>query len=355
MRIFHFLNDWASGFKEIFMGLRVFSFIFLAAFLASCSNGAIEEKFLLRDRPEVLRPFVWLGGPAEVNANFQKDLDYGDPLRVTTLLLDEWIRNRDEKTIAPLVDKVVDKWRLLEPEGGLYYTFPYEGLAPGWWSGMDSWAFPMLLIGLWQETGRQDYKRIADKLIQRAARNVGDGGTVWRDSKGCWFSEYSWKNMKAEDEYNVLNGHLYALQAVKMIAQALHDERLNDLYKCGLEGTKARSAQFLLEDKWALYMLRPATINPTHYLIYETMQFDALAYLDDDPFFKEQAAIRRRLLTRHFPINVRKIDGEQYLSFSMISAPHPYVIDTYPIRIDCSDGVGRQVFERLNPREEGRP
>lgn len=347
------LND-LRGFGKVIRRLVMAVGVLLS--LVSHSDAKEPVNYLLRENPEILRPYVWLNA-AVVNteASFQKELDYGDPLRLTTLVLDEWIARRDEKTVGARISQIIDKWRLLEPEGHLNYTFAYGRLPAGWWSGMDSWEFPMLLIGLWQETGRQDYKALAEKLIARASRKVTDGGTLWREAEGCWFSEYAWKGMKVADEFRVLNGHLYALQAVKMMARALGDKNLEALYQCGVKGTKARSTQFRVGNKWALYMLQPKTINQTHYVIFETMQFDALAALDDDPFFRDQAKQRRALLQRHFPVHARTVAGVNYLNVSAVGAPHPYSMDTHALYLECSDGRRQAKFAIPNPTDTARP
>jgi len=341
--------------RKIIIGrLGLLVAIFVSLFPCFASESPVN--FLLREGPEILRPYVWLNASlVNTDASFQKELDYGDPLRVTTLILDEWIARRDEKKIGTRINQIIDKWKLLEPDGHLNYTFSYGRLQAGWWSGMDSWEFPMLLTGLWQETGRQDYKALAEKLIARASRKVTDGGTVWREADGCWFSAYAWKGMKVADEFRVLNGHLYALQAVKMLARALGDKNLEELYQCGVKGTKAYSKQFPLGDKWVLYMLHPKTINQTHYVIFETMQFDALAALDSDPFFRDQAKQRRALLQRHFPVHARTVAGVNYLTVSALGAPHPYSIDTYALYLECSDGSRQAKFAIPNPTDTRLP
>lgn len=342
-------------------GVPILALVLLFALtLAGCQNGdmakAPPRSPILQSPTEILRPYVWFYSDFDnSDAGFEKQLDYGDPFRVTTLLIQDWTANHDRNRIERRIASVVSKWNLDQEGGRLSYTFDYGKLKAGWYSGMDSWSFPMLLVGLWQETGNLNYRRLAEGLIAAAARDVTSGGTVWRSERGCWFSEYAWDGMSQDDEFHVLNGHLYALQAVRMLATALDAPALAALYRCGVEGTKARSAEFLPSGGWPFYMLNPQTIDQTHYVIYETMQFDALHALDPDPFFKEQASARREVLRRHFPVYARVVTGVNRIAISAVGAPHPYSIDTYALELECSDGNTTEHHSLPNPTDVKRP
>jgi len=336
----------------------IVSILSLALLVNGCEGETPRqaEFKILEARTDVLRPYVWFYAEIDKSdAGFQQQLDFGDPLRITTVLLQDWLAHRDIDRIHPKIDKVAAKWGLQEPTGRLTYTFPYGRLPAGWYSAMDSWSFPMLLVGLWQETGRNQYKLLAHKLIGQASRDVVDGGTVWRRGDGCWFSEYAWDGMRASDEFHVLNGHLYALQTIKMLALALDDRRLEELYRCGVRATKARSAEFSGGRPWPLYMLNPKTVNQTHYVIYETMQFDALFALDKDPFFAEQAALRRHILQEYFPVYFRSYRNAHYLMVSSIGPPHPYQVDTYALELECNDGTRTEYYSLPNPTDSRKP
>lgn len=332
--------------------------LLLAFFVIGCNGAAPSHAGfkILSAQADVLRPYVWFYAETDSSdAGFQQQLDYGDPLRITTVLLQDWLAHRDIDRIHPRIEEIISKWNLQEPGGRLNYTFAYGRLSPGWYSAMDSWSFPMLLVGLWQETGRTQYKALADKLIAQASRSVSDGGTVWRSGDRCWFSEYAWDGMHASDEYYVLNGHLYALQSLRMLALALGDKTLDDLYRCGVRATKIRSIDFLNERPWPLYMLNPRTINQTHYVIYETMQFDALSALDKDPYFPNQAGLRRSVLQEHFPVYLHSHGGSRNLIISAIGAPHPYQVDTYALELECADGTHTEKYSLPNPTDTRKP
>lgn len=312
---------------------------------------------LLASASNEVKPFIWFFANFDNSeSGFQDQLDYGDPFRATTLLIQDWLKRRDVQTTVARVDKMVGKWRLDEPDGKLNYTFAYGRLPAGWWSGMDSWSFPMLVLSLWQETGEPRFRTLADKLIATASRSVADGGVVWRsEDGGCWFSEYAWDGMSRADEFSVLNGHLYALQSIRMIARATGQKALHDLYDCGLRATKDRATSFEIGAQWVRYMLNPSTINQTHYVIYETMQLDALSQLDPDPFYAEQAAMRRQLLQRYFPVYLRMDQAGNRLMMSALGAPHPYSIDTYALELRCSDGKLEERHAISNPTNVRTP
>lgn len=73
-----------------------------------------------------------------------------------------------------------------------------------------------------------------------------------------------------DKEYHVLNGHLWGLQALYMLAEASGDKELKDAYQCARHGTISRLPQFYNKtDTWTWYPLVPRVINPTHYNIIE--------------------------------------------------------------------------------------
>jgi D-glucuronyl C5-epimerase C-terminus len=308
------------------------------------------------DERQVMKPFLWSYIDYDNSAaGFEVQLEYGDPLRATTLLLQDWHARHDSATTLARVERMVARWHLDEPDGKLTYDFAYNDLPANWRSGMDSWSFPLLLLQAWQSNQSPRLKSLADKLIATASKDVTDGGVVWRGADGCWLSEYAFDGMFESREYYVLNGHLYALQAIRMIADISGDETLRELYACGVRGTKARAESYLLGTAWVRYMLQPKVINQTHYVIFESMQFDALAMLDQDPFFVRQAQLRRDLLQRYFPVVARTSPSGNRLVFSTIAAPHPYSVDTYPIYLACSDGIVQEQHAVEAPYATGVP
>jgi hypothetical protein len=222
---------------------------------------------------------------------------------------------------------------------------------------MDSLQFPMFLVAFSQIEKNEKYLRLASDMLDLSLRSPEEGGVLWRDGGGCWLSEYSWNGMKPSDEYYVMNGNLFALEALKLTADALGRSDLEDTYQCVLKGTKNIAKKFVKSgDSWALYMLNPATINQVHYVIYETMQFANLYELTGDAFYKEEADLRRSILRKRYPIYSVGTGDDKRLFFSMMGAPHPYSLDTYGIRISCiSPGRDEQVFKQFHRYDEKQP
>lgn len=292
-----------------------------------------------------MKPYLWfqMRGYDGSDDAFQKILVTATPLQAIFQLISDLAAGKDTRASAARADLMIAKWHLDQPGAKLTYA-AYQSLAAGWWSAMDEWAFPMLLVDLWQTTGNERYKTIAMRMMDESRKSVSEGGTVWRDSNGCWFSEYAWPGMKASDDYHVLNGHLFALQAVGMLARSLNDVALNELYDCGVKGTKYRANAYSIPGYWQRYELNPPVIEQTHYLIFETIQFDALFTLDPDPFFNDQASLRRDLLKKYYPLLAHTTASGTSIFLSAVGPPHPYIVDTYPLQVDCTDGSQNAKF-----------
>ncbi|MBV5330817.1 MAG: hypothetical protein JZU65_24825 [Chlorobium sp.] len=322
-------------------------FVLLLAFIFALLIMFYKETYIFDQSEVILKPYLWFHRDAGIGPDpLQSTLEEGNPFTVTSKLFQEYKFNRSASSAIKDVDRVVTTWNL-DRTPKLTYKNGHGKLSPGWWSGMDLTAFPLYLVGVWQDTKNEQMLTMAQQMLTMATKAVSEGGIVWRNEKGCWFSEYAWNGMGAEEEFFVLNGHLHALQSIFMLAKALRDEDLENLYTCGLAATKAYARDFLKkDDPWALYMLSPPTINQTHYVIFEIMQFDALYSLTGEDFYHQEAALRRSLLKRYFPLFLvsESPSLSRSLFLSAIAAPHPYSIDTYPLEVSCERN-GKQLFE----------
>jgi hypothetical protein len=181
------------------------------------------------------------------------------------------------------------------------------------------------------------------------------GGAVWRSPDGCWLSEYSWDGMAASDEYYVLNGHLWALQAAIMYSKQTGLDAAKELVECAIAKTRSMADQFhWVESKWSYYMLNPKVINPPHYLIFEKMQFEALDALKPNDMFKNEALYRQESIAKAYPITQTYRDDKYQILFPKIGRPHPYYIDTYQIKISCTSKSGSISFE-YDERKSPKP
>lgn len=260
-----------------------------------------------------------------------------------------------------IIDYLLVEWEPAQRGGGgvrLGYGFEYRGNAPGWWSGMVDAQFALILEVAAEYFGDEDYRTAMKASLHRVLKSPGEGGITWSGESGCWFSEYAWPNIKQDEEYYVLNGHLYALQALLMLYDLYPDPSLEKALDCAQRGTIAKGEEFFPGDgKWPLYMLDEPTINMVHYVIFEASQFDALAALTGNPEYTKQADRRRSVLAEQYPVVWWRDDGGRIrLLFSLLGAPNPYGADTFAVEITCSLADGSPVvFSERRPLDKTVP
>lgn len=261
-----------------------FSALLIALFAVSTQSHATDSppKMLAAGTDVELAPFLWSWmDPVTFNEEgLQKTAAKKDPLRPFFLafrLLTIYEKTKDPAALESAkraLDFMLDEYQpaTREAEGTRwFYGFDYDrGIKAPWWSGMDGFFGPMTLYAGWQVTGNERYREAAIKSAKLMLRQPSDGGALWRDGEDCWISEYSWKGITRDKEYHVLNGHLWGLQALYMLAEASGDKELKDAYQCARHGTISRLPQFYNKtDTWTWYQLVPRVINPTHYNIIE--------------------------------------------------------------------------------------
>jgi hypothetical protein len=98
-------------------------------------------------------------------------------------------------------------------------------------------------------------------------------------------------------------------------------------------------------------MLNKLTINQTHYLIFEKMQFDSLYAITKDIFFKHQAKLRSDLLKSVTPINVVLRNGYYELVLLRATPPHPYNIDMYRTQLQCLDKNKKLIINQFSEHQ----
>lgn len=321
--------------------LRIYSLLFLTVMaLTPAYSKALD---IVDQPPAVMKQFLWFFPPMADEKFLVSALNKGDPFQVTESVFRDYYINKDTKRASKSIDAIIKHWNLWTTRK-LTYQFPYRDIPAGWWSGMEAMQFPMLLVAVAQRNGNKSYLKLANLMLDNALTQPSNGGVLWRNGSNCWLSEYSWDGMKKADEYFVLNGHLLALEALKLTADALERKDLEDAYQCAVRGTKARANEFITpESPWASYMLHPKTIDQVHYVIFETIQFSNLYTLTKDRFFKEQENLRRKILQKRYPIYKIGTGKASRLFFSMMGAPHPYSVDTYGIQISCGVPNGKRV------------
>lgn len=328
-----------------------------AAMLASVARPSIE-----------ILPFKWFFSAPEKQLSeehFEVVKQTGDPLRLTELAYRLMLLGYNEplhRSAAyargrQVLDHLIKDYQPAERSDTqlkLKYRFATDKLAPGWWSAMDGFLLPLVLLDAAMVTGEERYRVAAKKAFTSISRPVSDGGSVFRNAKtGCWLSVYTWTNMTQAEEYYVLNGHLYALHALYLYAQQSGEPAAHELFDCALKATESNLPRFRRPTvDWAYYMLTPPTINQTHYVIFEMMQFNSLTSLTGSKIFKSESDYRSRVLQKQHGLVFERLESGQEVGtiFPKTAAPHPYNIDTYSIRLNCFDAVG----EKLNPLRQSK-
>ncbi|MFD9897500.1 D-glucuronyl C5-epimerase family protein [Mesorhizobium sp. NPDC059025] len=296
-----------------------------------------------------LKQFNW-SSRALFEKPFSELITEDNPLLSTWAVWANFYSTRDAAEASKRLDQIIAKYNL-NRMAKLTYGFQHEKLAPGWWSGMDMFFMPMVLVAVAEKTGNENYIGLARKMLDLALTSPEEGGSMWPDNgSGCWLSEYSWEGMKREDEYYVLNGHLFALTSLKILADKLGSPKLQSAFECATAGTVKLADRFLKDTKWPLYMLHKPTINPPHYLLFEQLQFAGLYQLSGYPFFKQQEINRSDVFSRYYPVYLVNGREGRTVFFSSSGNPHPYNLDLFEIHLNCSDGDQSVSYQTDNRR-----
>lgn len=327
--------------------LIIVAVILLAAILAWFQIQNSQHTIAI-GTDEELAPFLWnwMDPAGYSEETLSRTAEKLDPLRVFFLafrLLVDHERTGSPQALVSAeraLDFMINDYQPAEhSEAGYrwFYGNDHNDIAAPWWSGMDAMFGPMTLYAAYEATGNERYRDIALKSAHRAISSPLDGGVVWRTDDGCWLSEYSWDGMGPEDEYYVLNGHLWGLQALFLLARASQDAQLMDAYDCGLAGTVSKASAFTFKHgNWLKYQLHPSeVINPTHYVLIEFAQFRAMYSLTGEAAYRSMMEARSQAFRLAYPISL--YDGPDGLEvlLSLVGAPHPYWTDTYPVTLSC--------------------
>lgn len=354
-----------------FIFLLICTQCFAASSLDNSAKKCVNTTYSIEVEKQL--PFLWFFAERDIldPINIQSAKTGGDPLRLIELVyrLEYWgcqrAKNNDDSAevffneAKKLVDFIIDKYQpALRDDKNLYihYKNSHNEIKAGWWSAMDGFLVPLVLENSSIIFDDAKYRIAAKKAFYSVSRPVNSGGSVWwvgGKSDVAWLSEYSWPEMTEKDEYWVLNGHLYALQALKLYAMLTKDLYADNLYEAAFMGTVTKINQFNSMRHWTLYMLNPKTINQTHYVIFEKLLFDSLFLLTNNSFFKEHAQIRINKLKASTPINmIKRNDGIFEVTLLRATPPHPYNIDMYRTELKCYDVYGEKVIDEFSLKLE---
>lgn len=333
----------------------------LAAVLAvvfGMTTAKAEPLDISKLSPAEIAPYSWQSSPIDTITidDVQKAIDEGDPLQVffrSFILLRLAAQHSDKAMIehvAAKLDAMVEPSKMTEVRGNArrwHYGYAFESFQPGWRSGMDTFLGPLTFWLLADLTGNEKYRTIALETARLGTKSPPEGGVLWRGDFGCWISEFSDDSLSIEKETFVMNGHLYGLEALYLLASASGDRDLMSAYECARRGTEARFNQYFMPQReWTYYQTNPHVIHPGHYALFEVSQFWSLYQVTGDDFYKKAMEERSRVFSERFPLSLIKTDDGYDVVVSSIGVPNAYWPDNYGIDLKCKveDDEVRQIF-----------
>lgn len=326
----------------------------LAILLGAAANlFHSQSDGLLIDRSRAeLSPFLW--GTKRAPAVFADEISgtlTDDPLVAGMQVLSVLRAHRGPRGISHS-RKRLDRLYAEMRAPGYWPHKPHDEFPNGWWSAMDFASIALASLVLADQTGIDRYRVKAFELMDRMTAPVPEHGAMWRLPSGnCWFAEYAWDGQTLEKETWVLNGFLFALQAIHYFAKR-DPERFKEKYECARNGLEEKRDAFDYADRsWVYYMLNPLTENQGHYAVYETIQLDAMFSLTGDGLYSDLAKRRRDLLRKGFP--VYRVGDRIF--FSTLGPPHPYRPDLYALKLELLDEEGKLLLTYYTPMGRSDP
>jgi len=311
---------------------------------------------LYRDHPEIAATYLTFSNTNDEEL-FDEQVALGHPTFATGQALSAWLIESDTELAVRRAEKMIDTWNLRDANAPAKLNYKFDYVVNGqtlpaeeWWSAMSDFSFPILLVGLWQETKNLEYKEIAERLVLQALKPVDEGGAVWPVGGNCWLSEYAWEGMTQSDELWVLNGAMYALVSLGLLSSSLDSEALSAAFSSCAHGTMTKFPDFLEDSAWPLYMLHEPTINQPHYVTFEITLLDALFRITGEEAFSDQATLRRGMLGRNYPIVGIRENQKNRIVFTQNAGPHPYLPDLRFTELTCTDSQIVQKFRLTSPR-----
>ncbi len=216
------------------------------------------------------------------------------------------------------------------------YSFTHkEFKEKKWWSGMANSVVALAFLEGAEVYEDTIYYHHFEKAINGVIENVSDGGSGIEFSDSAkWYLEYVNTERNDENSYFVLNGFLFSLLAIDIIAEKTDNPVYFDAYEKGVNAFKLNRDAFVYDNEsWTNYMLNPRTIESTHYSIYDVLLFKSLLSCTYNSVFVDEILKRQNILLNSYPIYKKKIDENSVFLFSCIGPPHPYWIDTYQMEL----------------------
>lgn len=238
------------------------------------------------------------------------------------------------------------------------YGFNHDSFEEGkWWSAMANSVIALAYLEAFNKSQDStyyiEYEKSKNALITPTALG---GCKITLSDSAWWYLEYASQESTMENSNFVLNGFLFSLLGMKHMADRSKDHDLLLSYQKGVNAFIQYSERFYYEtNDWTYYKLNPLTIEPPHYAVFDILIMRSLLELDsvNADLWKSEIARRSEILMRAYPVY---LTSDSSLYFSMIGPPHPYWIDTYPLKLDIKyDDGTHQYYKMPNPRDVSQP
>jgi len=338
-------------FCKIRINLPLFLIVFNTA-IASCSES--DEEFHAQ-----IKPIIW--GCNDIKAkeklsDFSSKAKQPHPLDIGRYLFYstyKFKKSGDKKYKKLSMDYLALISELAQDttyfkDNTFRYNFDHDNLKAGWWSGMANSAI-MLGLTYANEVYGIENDEITRKLIINLTTDYTKGGSLKSiDSESHWIFEYAWPKMEGSSFKSVLNGFMFTLVCIETANQIKPNPVLDDLFAKGLNGLKKEMNQYYFDNyNWTKYSLIPS-IEAPHYAVYVIILLESLNEISKKEWITLNLARRRDILKNSYRIDISGTH-KKHLLFSLVGPPHPYWLDTHPIKIKLYFDDGRVIEKKSFP------
>lgn len=218
------------------------------------------------------------------------------------------------------------------------YGFNHHNFIKGeWWSAMANSTISLAFWKGFKASNDSSYYREFEFALNGVLNPTYDHGCALNfGDTASWYLEYADHSSDEANAYFVLNGFLYTLVNLKILAQETGIAEIQRAYELGVAGFFQKKDSFYYGPvSWTRYMLHPETVEPAHYAIFDLLLFESLKILDGsrEEIWNKEMEHRRAILNMAYPI-YKKDDNT--LFFSALGPPHPYWLDTYPLTLQMN-------------------
>lgn len=128
----------------------------------------------------------------------------------------------------------------VDPDGGLYWTYPFENLhyntPKGWYSAMTSGRILGVLVRAHSLSKNKKYLEAARNVYKKLSKPLKNSGMVTYSKKNeAWLETVAYPQI---DSFKVLNGHIFALAGLNDYALYINDRQAKMLTKKAINAVR---------------------------------------------------------------------------------------------------------------------